>query len=100
MTNTGLVRQLLLNALVACMLLMNIGCAAVAGSAIGYGIGTITGGLEAGKGADRAADCPSCIRVQNYEEARSLRERIMKENYSSQNPQPVQTQSDDKQNRP
>lgn len=100
MTKSGLVRQLLLKAVVACLLLMNIGCAAVAGSAIGYGIGTITGGLEAGKGADRAVDCPSCIRVQNYEEARKLRERLMKENYSSQNPQLGQTQSDDKPNRP
>ncbi len=69
------------------MLLMNIGCAAAVGSAIGYGIGTITGGLEAGKGADTAADCPSCIKVQNYEEVKRIREKMMREAYINQGPQ-------------
>ena len=69
------------------MLLMNIGCAAAVGSAIGYGIGTITGGLEAGKGSDTAAECPSCIKVQNYDEVKKIREKMMREAYINQGPQ-------------
>ena len=74
------------------MLLINIGCAAAVGSAIGYGIGTITGGLEAGKGADTAVDCPSCIKVQNYEEAKKIREKMLRESYINQPPQPPAAQ--------
>jgi hypothetical protein len=69
------------------MLLMNIGCAAAVGSAIGYGIGTITGGLEAGKGSDTAAECPSCIKVQNYDEVKRIREKMMREASINQGPQ-------------
>lgn len=85
----------LLRLLITAMLLMSIGCAAAVGSAIGYGIGTITGGLEAGKGTDVAVDCPSCIKVQNYEEAKKLREKMRKDDYSNEllqlrSPQPDQ----------
>ncbi len=83
------------------MLLINIGCAAAVGSAIGYGIGTITGGLEAGKGADTAVDCPSCIKVQNYEEAKRLRDKMMREAYRNQGPlKPAQIQIDSRPNTP
>lgn len=75
------------------MMLVNFGCAAAVGSAIGYGIGTITGGLEAGKGADTNVDCPSCIKVQNYEEAKKIREKMMREAYINQGtPRPAPQQ--------
>lgn len=73
--------------LLAGLMLVNFGCVAAVGSAIGYGIGTITGGLEAGKGADTNADCPSCIKVQNMEEAKKIREKMMREAYINQGPQ-------------
>ncbi|MCL5021946.1 MAG: hypothetical protein M1497_00990 [Nitrospirae bacterium] len=73
--------------LLAGLMLVNFGCAAAVGSAIGYGIGTITGGLEAGKGADTNADCPSCIKVQNMEEAKRIRDQLRWDAYSRELPQ-------------
>ena len=79
--------------LLAGLMLVNVGCAAAVGSAIGYGLGTITGGLEAGKGADTNVDCPSCIKVQNMEEAKKIREKMMREAYINQGtPQPTPQQ--------
>lgn len=72
--------------LLAGLMLVNFGCAAAVGSAIGYGIGTITGGLEAGKGADTDVNCPSCIKVENMEEAKKIREKMMREAYINQVP--------------
>lgn len=72
--------------LMAGTMLLNLGCAAAVGSAVGYGIGTITGGLEAGKGTDTAVDCPSCIKVQNMEEARRIRENMMRDAYIDRAP--------------
>jgi hypothetical protein len=69
------------------LMLVNFGCAAAVGSALGYGIGTITGGLEAGKGADTDVNCPSCIRVQNMEEAKRMRDQLRRDAYSRELPQ-------------